>query len=53
MEQRLYVLTETLLLANCPLLYRGHAAPDHRSRLVRLPLPCGGAVQHDRREPAA
>src|ERR1700730_12277708 len=25
--------------------YRGHAAPDHRSRLARLPMPCGGAVQ--------
>jgi hypothetical protein len=25
--QRLYVLTETMLLANCPLLYRGHGAP--------------------------
>ena len=30
-----------------------YAAPDHRSRLARSPLPCGGAVQHDRREPAA
>jgi hypothetical protein len=30
-----------------------YAAPDHCSRLARSPLPCGGAVQHDRREPAA
>jgi hypothetical protein len=28
-------------------------ASRESSRLARLPLPCGGAVQHDRREPAA